>query len=121
MELNVLNTVLALDRTLLAWVRTALSLLGFGFALGHFIHPLIQKGFVSGIHPEVPRILGIGIMLVGVLSLVVGSIEYCRSVKTIRGQSALGLWSASLSVAVLLIILSAICTATLLFSIGLKY
>lgn len=120
MELNVLNTILALDRTLLAWVRTALSLLGFGFALGHFVHPLITKGYISGIDPEVPRILGIGIMLVGVMSLMVGSFEYWRSIKTIRGESSMALWSASLSVTFLLIILSAVCTGTLIFSVGLK-
>ena len=51
-----LRTRLSVERTMMAWVRTAVSLIGFGFAIVQFFERLDQT---PGIHPaRYPRLRG---------------------------------------------------------------
>lgn len=70
---------LASDRTLLAWLRTAISLAGLGFVVAHFglfLHHL--HGGTESQHQSTPRSLGIlstsrvtGVALIGLSAIVV--------------------------------------------------
>lgn len=55
---------LAAERTMLAWVRTALGLIAAGVAVLHFIGPFTAS--------TLQTVLGIGLILLGVLAAVVG-------------------------------------------------
>lgn len=72
------RTALALDRTLLAWIRTALTLIGFGFTLAKFVHDMIARGVIHGAPPLYPRQIGFVLMGLGVATLVGGAFEYVR-------------------------------------------
>ena len=73
------KTILAFDRTLLAWVRTATSLLTFGFAIYKL---LSQQSLEPGEHPVLnllsPRFIGISMVLSAFLGLLSASIGYIR-------------------------------------------
>src|ERR1035438_1784562 len=46
----------AADRTLMAWVRTALSMLGFGFFIYKFFQVFIERSTVAAaLRPQSPR------------------------------------------------------------------
>jgi putative membrane protein len=72
-----LRTRLALERTMMAWARTAVSLIGFGFAIVQFMERLGEMpGAVPARFPNAARFLGLTLIGCGVLALVISVWEY---------------------------------------------
>ena len=72
-----LRTRLAVERTLMAWVRTAVSLIGFGFAIVQFFDRMDQMPGVSPArYPGVAHYLGLSLIFCGVMALVISLWEY---------------------------------------------
>lgn len=114
-DLAAMRTALALDRTLLAWVRTALTLFGFGFTLAKFVHSLIEDKVLVGIEPSAPRHLGFALMILGVVAFGGGTIQYFRMSKVV--PRFVSLWSASFLITCLLTLLSITFVVNLFFSL----
>jgi putative membrane protein len=78
----------AYDRTLMAWIRTAISLIGFGFAIAksyEYIQAetLEETGrFIDQIHA--PLWFGMSFILLGMLCILGGVIQYAKVVKQIQ-------------------------------------
>jgi inner membrane protein YidH len=85
----------AYDRTLMAWIRTAISLIGFGFAIAKS-YEYIQMDemektgrFIDQIHA--PLWFGMSFILLGMLCILGGVIQYVKVVKQIQsGQFTYG-------------------------------
>ncbi len=80
----------AAERTLLAWVRTGLTIMAFGFVVarfGLFLRLLaVQSGTTAGntsLHSGFSNIVGIALVLIGVLCMIVGSIQHRSYVATL--------------------------------------
>jgi putative membrane protein len=72
-----LRTRLSLERTLMSWVRTAVSLIGFGFTIVLFFGRVKElPGIAPARYPEAPRYLGLMLILCGILALVVSLWQY---------------------------------------------
>ena len=53
------RTRAAVERTLMAWLRTAVSLIGFGFTIVQFLERMQElPGANPAVHPAAPRYLG---------------------------------------------------------------
>jgi putative membrane protein len=99
------RTLLAAERTMLAWIRTGLALMGFGFLIERFGIVLREVAEMRNLPvTEAHRFslwLGVGLVALGVLVNLLGSIEHLRVVKpfgelhspTLRAS----LWSVLLS------------------------
>ncbi|RMH03544.1 MAG: DUF202 domain-containing protein [Aquificota bacterium] len=78
---------MAAERTFLAWVRTAISLIVFGFVIEKFEFFLYQLEKVFNIHlrGDHKSLVGIGvfIILIGLLTLIIGAINFYRTVKQV--------------------------------------
>ncbi len=62
-----LNTQMSLQRTLMAGVRTGVSLIGFGFTVAQFFERMQDKvPLIQQIRPEAPRNLGLTLIAAGV-------------------------------------------------------
>ena len=74
----------AADRTLMAWIRTRLSLIGFGFGIDKIVDAMArsQIGQSPNLMTNV-RIFGLSFIGIGVFSLLVASILHRREVKSI--------------------------------------
>lgn len=80
-----LRTLMGLERTLMAYVRTSVSLVGFGFTVAQFFQRL--QGNVKGlenIRPDIPRNLGLILIGAGVVSLVIATFQYHRASTYLR-------------------------------------
>jgi len=83
-----IRTLLGLQRTLMAAVRTSVSLIGFGFTVAQFferLHGNVPEGMrVAG--PDVARNLGLLLIGAGVFSLVIFTWQYHRAVRYMRSE-----------------------------------
>jgi putative membrane protein len=74
-----MRTRLALERTLLSWARTAVSLIGFGFTIVQFFDRMgTLPGAAPAKFPDAPRYLGLLLILCGILGLAVSLWQYRR-------------------------------------------
>jgi putative membrane protein len=85
-RLAVARTVLAADRTLLAWVRTSVSLITFGFTIYKVLDALQKAGVVKLFRAQTPRNIGIFLILVGTVSLGLSMFQYKQGVKRMGGK-----------------------------------
>jgi len=78
----------AYDRTLMAWIRTAISLIGFGLAIAKSyeyiqMDEMEETGrFIDQIHA--PLWFGMSFILLGMLCILGGVIQYVKVVKQIQ-------------------------------------
>lgn len=81
-----MRTRLAIESTFMAWIRTAISLIGFGFTIVQFFQRL-QSASVAGMRvmrPQAPRDLGLALIATGVGVLAAASWQYAREVRYLR-------------------------------------
>lgn len=101
----------AAERTLLAWVRTGLGLMGFGFVVarfGLFLRELpLTSGAVAAPRGDWSMRFGVALVLLGVATNVLAAIEYRAVIRRIdRGEAyrpprwSLGLLVAGVLVAI---------------------
>jgi putative membrane protein len=82
------RTRIAYERTLMAWVRTGISLVTFGFTVYKFFQfeiraadlkaPLVNTTIIG------PREFGLLWITIGILSLLLGTIEHSRDLRAMR-------------------------------------
>jgi putative membrane protein len=80
----------AAERTLLAWVRTGLTVMAFGFVVARFGLFLrlvsLQQGEhlpAERIHNQVSNTIGIALVLIGVACMILGAIQHRSYVSTL--------------------------------------
>jgi putative membrane protein len=77
---------MAADRTLMAWVRTGLSLIGFGFTIYKFLQAATENASAQIVlmHVQGPRRLGLLLIALGTLSVAIGAVEHFLTVKRLN-------------------------------------
>ena len=77
-----LRTRLAVERTMMAYMRTAVSLIGFGFGIFQFVYSLQNEPeFGSARFPDAAWYLGLSLIGCGVLAAVFSLLEYRRMLR----------------------------------------
>jgi putative membrane protein len=103
--------LLQLETSLLVWLRTSLSLMGFGFVIARFGLFLREIARVGEVTVHTPRLLavantisGTALMVVGVAVLIVAVVNHRRSVALLlQGEMPLPpRWSMSVIVSLFL-------------------
>jgi inner membrane protein YidH len=81
-DLGLMRTILAADRTLMAWIRTALSMLSFGFTIYKFLDAVAQQGGLP--RPHSPQAVGLFLAAMGTASMVLGTTSYWTTLKDLE-------------------------------------
>jgi putative membrane protein len=72
-----LRTRLSVERTMMSWVRTAISLIGFGFTIVQFFDRMQEMpGTAPARFPDAPRYLGLSLIFCGIMALLISIWEY---------------------------------------------
>ncbi|WP_114239555.1 YidH family protein [Dyella sp. C9] len=99
------------ERTYLAWVRTAISVMAFGFLLERFDIFLMYASRsasreIAGLHTHASEWLGLGLLLVGALIIVGASHRFYRNRRAIEAAEISpygGNWSARIMATLLIV------------------
>ena len=78
---------LANERTFLAWIRTAVSLVGFGFVLVKFAASMSSQDEIFGEQEHPYANIGIGMVLFGALLALAGYYSYNQARRQIEQDS----------------------------------
>ncbi len=83
-----IRTRLSVERTMMSWVRTAVSLIGFGFAIVQYFERIGEApGALPAYHPGAPRYLGLALISCGVLALLVSIWQYVWTIRYLWSDS----------------------------------
>ncbi len=115
-ELALQRTSMASERTFMAWTRTALSLISFGFAI-----PKVAEAAEKGrrmLGDWSFRAFGIIMVALGVFVLVISSFDHWKQLRKMKEEDRAQFRSSRLSyvVASVLTVLGALALANLIFS-----
>ncbi len=92
----------------MAWIRTSLSMIGFGFTIYKFFQYLpedIAAGNIS--RPQAPRNLGLSLIALGTLALAAAALQHANFLKDIGAPQKL-YKSISFVVAIFVILIGVI-------------
>jgi len=73
------RTHMAAERTLMAWTRTSLSLISFGFTICKFLESIQQKALESEVlRRNSPRNVGLTLIGIGIFALTVACLQHWK-------------------------------------------
>ena len=75
---------LANERTFLAWIRTAITVIGIGFLVTNFHYYRSEN--LSAMEHQIITVIGMLSILFGIATILVGTRSYLKKVKTINTQ-----------------------------------
>jgi putative membrane protein len=119
-DLGYERTRLAADRTLMAWIRTAVSMISFGFTIFKFFVYLRESDLLSSQLPlHGPRNLGLGLVGLGTFLLGMAIVEYLLYQRWLsREMKQKFPLSTALLAAILISLIGILALLNLLYNVG---
>ena len=119
-DLAVTRTVMAADRSMMAWVRTGLSLLTFGFTIYKFLDYAREELIATG--KEVtdfssPKFIGLFLIGLGILSLLMGILENEATIRVLKKNHSFKRIRYSLFLTIILLVFGVILFLAVLLKI----
>jgi len=115
-QLALRRSFLAAERTLMAWIRTSISMIGFGFTLAKLFQSLSRSNvLIRGPAGRVWTAEGVGMLLIslGAFALVVAVFDHRRELKQLQSAGFKPRFSLTMAVASVLAILGVMALLTL--------
>ena len=81
-DLGELRTIMAADRTLMAWIRTALSMLSFGFTIYKFLDAMADHDQLA--RSDSPQQVGMFLAGMGTAAMVMGTVSYWSTLRDLE-------------------------------------
>jgi putative membrane protein len=114
-RLAISRTGMAAERTLIAWVRTALSMISFGFTIYQFLHVFQEQSTVQVIHPSAPRSVGLTLIGIGTSALALAGVQYRQRLHILGADRVRSVGNLAFVVACLLFLLGLSMFVSILF------
>jgi putative membrane protein len=111
------RTRLAADRSLMAWIRTALSMIAFGFTIYKFLQAMHAQSTVPVLRPDAPRNVGLLLVGIGTFAVAVACIQHWNYVRKLSPDHAFR-WDVAFIVAILIGLLGILIFASMVYTSG---
>ena len=111
------RSFLATERTLMAWIRTSIAMIGFGFTLAKLFQSLARSNvLIRGPAGNVWTAEGVGLVLVslGTLALIVAVFDHRRELRQLHAAGLEARFSLTMAVASVLACLGVMALVSLL-------
>ena len=112
------RTRMAADRTLMGWIRTALSMISFGFTIFKFLEYVQEQGMTPLRRPHGPRDVGITLIGIGIFALVIACFQHWQFIKKLRPDQPYKPWDLAFVVAFLIGLLGAAMFVSMILRAG---
>jgi putative membrane protein len=117
-----LRTRMSTERTVMAWNRTSLSLISFGFTIYQFFEKLQASLGSQPVREDAPRNLGLALITAGTLGTFVALWQYYQMLKYLTGDEFKGIaateglphWSLPFMITLLLALIGIVTTGWVL-------
>jgi len=120
-----LNDRLAIDRTrfaaersLMAWIRTALSMIAFGFTIYKFLQAIQEQSPVPVHRPDAPRNLGLLLVGLGTFAVAAACVQHRAYVKKISPDHPCKPWDMTILVGIVIGLLGLLIFASIVYTTG---
>lgn len=117
-KLAIDRTRLAAERNLMAWIRTALSMIAFGFTIYKFLQMLHQQSAVPVPRPNAPRNVGLLLVGIGTFAIVVACIQHWNYLKRLLPEQSHRLWDLGLIVGFIIALLGILIFVSIVYTSG---
>jgi putative membrane protein len=87
----------------MAWTRTALSMISFGFTIYKVLEAILSQGTMPT-RPGLPRDAGLFLSGLGTLAMLMGVIEYWVHIKALQQLKRLRLFQPSFVMALIMLV-----------------
>ncbi len=116
-NLAVDRTALAAERTLMGWIRTTLSMIGFGFTIGKVGQALAGVKGLLRFHTYSVKGLSDFLVILGTVSLLGACWQYRSRIRALRAMGLPRTHSMTLGVALVLVALGAFALTALVMAL----
>ena len=96
---------MAAERTLMAWQRTSVSMISFGFAIYTFLKGVHEKSTVQPLRPDSPRNVALTLIGIGTFALVIACAQHWKYVSNLRPDQPYKPWDLTFIVACFIVLL----------------
>ena len=86
------RTRMASERTLMAWVRTALSMISFGFTIYKFLQVIQEQDRLHVLRSQAPRDVGLTLTGIGTFAVIIACVQHWKYIKKLRPDQPYELW-----------------------------
>ena len=112
------RTRLAAERTLMAWVRTALSMIGFGFTIYKFLQVVQEQSTLPVLRPQAPRNLGLMLVGIGTFAVIIACVQHWQYITKLRPDQPYKPWDLAFIVAGLIALLGLLMFGSIILRAG---
>ena len=112
------RTRMASERTLMAWVRTALSMIGFGFTIYKFLQVVQEQSKLPVLRPQAPRNLGLTLVGIGTFAVIIACVQHWQYVRKLRPDQPYKPWDLAFVGAILIGLLGVLIFASIVRTAG---
>ncbi len=114
-SLAIERTAMAAERSLEAWIRTALSMISFGFTIYKFLQSLSAELTTAAIKQQTPRHIGLLLIGLGTASLILGTIQYFKTMRSLDEEHRYRRWRFPVLIAAMIGVLGLLLFITIFF------
>jgi len=112
------RTRLAAERTLMAWVRTALSMISFGFTIYKFLQVLQGQSTLPVLRPQAPRDVGLTLIGIGTFAVIIACVQHWKYIKKLRHDQPYTPWDLTFIVSCIIGFLGLAMIVSIIFRAG---
>ena len=112
------RTRMAAERTLMAWVRTALSMIGFGFTIYKFLQFVQEQSTLPVLRPQSPRNAGLTLVGIGTFAVIIACVQHWQYIKKLRPDQPYKPWDLTFIVACFIGILGLLMFGSIILRAG---